>query len=56
MEELIKLKQFLSQGEVDEALLVVEELAEMSKSEKINQNFNFSRYLRSRRNRSNDKS
>ncbi|MBZ8181946.1 DUF29 family protein [Oscillatoria salina] len=41
MEELIKLKQFLSQGKVDEALLVVAELEEMSKSDKINKIFSY---------------
>ncbi|MEC4986185.1 MAG: DUF29 family protein [Oscillatoria sp. PMC 1068.18] len=41
MEELIQLKQFLSQGKVDEALLVVAELEEMSKSDKINKIFSY---------------
>lgn len=36
MEELLELKQLLQQGKVDEALLLVGELEEMSLSDKIN--------------------
>lgn len=36
MEELLELKQLLQQGKLDEALLIVDELEEMSLSDKIN--------------------
>ena len=36
MEELLELKQLLQQGKIDEALLIVDELEEMSLSDKIN--------------------
>ncbi|MDZ7953874.1 DUF29 family protein [Nostoc sp. DedQUE09] len=36
MEELLELKQFLEQGKIHEALLLVDELEEMSLSDKIN--------------------
>ncbi|MFS0515466.1 DUF29 family protein [Nostoc sp. UIC 10607] len=36
MEELLELRQFLAQGKIHEALLLVDELEEMSLGEKIN--------------------
>ena len=36
MEELLELKQLLQQGKIDEALLIVDELEEISLSDKIN--------------------
>ncbi|MDM9585349.1 DUF29 family protein [Nostoc sp. GT001] len=36
MEELLELRQFLEQGKIHEALLLVDELEEMSLSDKIN--------------------
>ena len=41
MEELITLKQLLYQGKVTEALELVEELEEMSKSDKVNKIFSY---------------
>ncbi|MFB2837282.1 DUF29 family protein [Floridanema evergladense] len=41
MEELLTLKQLLHQGKISEALLIVEELEEMSKSDKLNKIFSF---------------
>ena len=41
MEELLTLKELLHQGKVDEALLIVEELEEMSKSDKLNKIFSY---------------
>lgn len=41
MEELLTLKDLLHQGKVDEALLIVEELEEMSKSDKLNKIFSY---------------
>ncbi|MGA9381791.1 MAG: DUF29 family protein [Phormidium sp.] len=41
MEELLALKQLLHQGKISEALLIVEELEEMSKSDKLNKIFSF---------------
>jgi hypothetical protein len=41
MEELLQLKQLLHQGNIAEALLLVEELEEMSKSDKINKIFSY---------------
>ena len=41
MEELITLKQLLHQGKVTEALELVEELEEMSKSDKVNKIFSY---------------
>lgn len=41
MEELITLKQLLHQGKVTEALELVEELEEMSKSDKVNKIFGY---------------
>lgn len=41
MEELTTLKQLLHQGKVTEALELVEELEEMSKSDKINKIFSY---------------
>ena len=41
MEELMNLKQLLHQGKIAEALVIVEELEEMSKSDKINKIFSY---------------
>ena len=41
MEELLTLKDLLHQGKVKEALLIVEELEEMSKSDKLNKIFSY---------------
>ena len=41
MEELFTLKELLHQGKISEALLIVEELEEMSKSDKLNKIFSF---------------
>lgn len=41
MEELITLKELLHQGNIAEALLIVEELEEMSKSDKLNKIFSY---------------
>lgn len=41
MEELITLKQLLYQGKVTEALELVEELEEMSKSDKVNKIYSY---------------
>lgn len=41
MEELITLKELLHQGKVTEALVIVEELEEMSKSDKLNKIFSY---------------
>ncbi|ACK64117.1 protein of unknown function DUF29 [Rippkaea orientalis PCC 8801] len=42
MEELLTLKTLLQQGNIPEALLLVEDLEEISKSDKINKIFNLS--------------
>ncbi|WP_017663593.1 DUF29 family protein [Baaleninema simplex] len=41
MEELLELKELLHRGRVDEALMLVEELEEMSKSDKLNKIFSY---------------
>ncbi|HEY9849720.1 MAG TPA: DUF29 family protein [Leptolyngbyaceae cyanobacterium] len=41
MEELLALKEYLQQGNITEALLIVEELEEMSKSDKLNKIFSY---------------
>lgn len=41
MEELLTLKKLLDQGKISEALLLVEELEEMSKSDKLNKIFSY---------------
>jgi len=41
MEELLALKELLHQGNITEALLIVEELEEMSKSDKLNKIFSY---------------
>lgn len=41
MEELMELKELLHQGKVTEALVLVEELEEMSKSDKLNKIFSY---------------
>jgi hypothetical protein len=42
MEELMEIKELLRQGKVAEALLIVEELEEMSKTDKLNKIFSYS--------------
>ena len=42
MEELLELKGFLLSGNIAEALLLVEEMTEMSKDDKLNKIFSFS--------------
>jgi len=42
MEELFELKQLLLGGNIQEALLLVEEMTEMSKDDKLNKIFSFS--------------
>lgn len=41
MEELLTIKELLHQGNITEALLIVEELEEMSKSDKLNKIFSY---------------
>ena len=41
MEELLTIKELLHQGSITEALLIVEELEEMSKSDKLNKIFSY---------------
>lgn len=41
MEELLELKEFLLGGNIHEALLLVEEMTEMSKDDKVNKIFSF---------------
>lgn len=41
MEELLELKELLQQGKVTEAMVLVEELEEMSKSDKLNKIFSY---------------
>jgi Domain of unknown function DUF29 len=41
MEELLELKELLHQGKVAEALIIVEELEEMSKTDKLNKIFSY---------------
>jgi Domain of unknown function DUF29 len=41
VEELIDLKELLSEGKIPEALALVEELEEMSKSDKVNKIFSY---------------
>ncbi|MGB5595098.1 MAG: DUF29 family protein [Crocosphaera sp.] len=45
MEELFTLKELLLSGNVTDALLLVEELTEMSKDDKLNKIFSFSKIL-----------
>lgn len=42
MEELLELKGFLLSGNISDALLLVEEMTEMSKDDKLNKIFSFS--------------
>jgi hypothetical protein len=42
MEELLELKDLLLAGNVPDALLLVEEMTEMSKDDKLNKIFSFS--------------
>lgn len=41
MEELMEIKELLHQGKVAEALIIVEELEEMSKTDKLNKIFSY---------------
>jgi Domain of unknown function DUF29 len=41
MEELLELKELLHQGKIAEALIIVEELEEMSKTDKLNKIFSY---------------
>lgn len=41
MEELLEIKDLLYQGKVAEALIIVEELEEMSKTDKLNKIFSY---------------
>ena len=45
MEELFELKDLLLAGNIDDALLMVEELTEMSKDDKLNKIFSFGKIL-----------
>ncbi len=45
MEELLELKELLQQGKIAEALIVVEELEEMSKTDKLNKIFSYATIL-----------
>lgn len=45
MEELLELKGFLVDGNISEALLLVEEMTEMSKDDKLNKISSFARIL-----------
>ncbi|MDJ0662559.1 MAG: DUF29 family protein [Crocosphaera sp.] len=45
MEELFELKDLLLAGNIDDALLLVEELTEMSKDDKLNKIFSFGKIL-----------
>ncbi|MEA5617365.1 DUF29 family protein [Cronbergia sp. UHCC 0137] len=45
MEELFQLKEFLLNGNIHEALLLVEEMTEMSKDDKLNKIFSFAKIL-----------
>ena len=42
MEEILEIKELLHQGKVTEALIIVEELEEMSKTDKLNKIFSYS--------------
>ncbi|TYQ26142.1 DUF29 domain-containing protein [Pseudanabaena sp. UWO311] len=45
MEELLELKEFLLSGNISDALLLVEEMTEMSKDDKINKIYSFAKIL-----------
>ncbi|MGK7932632.1 MAG: DUF29 family protein [Microcystaceae cyanobacterium] len=45
MEELLNLKELLVNGEVDEALLLVEEMTEMSRDDKLNKISSYAKVL-----------
>ena len=45
MEELLELKGFLLSGNISEALLLVEEMTEMSKDDKLNKIYSFAKIL-----------
>ena len=45
MEELLELKEFLVSGDIPQALLLVEEMTEMSKDDKVNKISSFAKVL-----------
>ena len=45
MEELLELKEFLVSGDIPQALLLVEEMTEMSKDDKLNKISSFAKVL-----------
>ena len=45
MEELLELKAFLLSGNISDALLIVEEMTEMSKDDKLNKIYSFAKIL-----------
>ena len=45
MEELLELKGFLLSGNISDALLIVEEMTEMSKDDKLNKIYSFAKIL-----------
>ncbi|MFO0049339.1 MAG: DUF29 family protein [Pseudanabaena sp.] len=45
MEELLELKRFLLSGNISDALLLVEEMTEMSKDDKLNKIYSFAKIL-----------
>lgn len=45
MEELLELKEFLLSGNISDALLIVEEMTEMSKDDKLNKIYSFAKIL-----------
>jgi Domain of unknown function DUF29 len=45
MEELLELKEFLIRGKIPEALMLVEEMTEMSKDDKLNRIYSFAKVL-----------
>jgi len=45
MEELLELKGFLLSGNISDALLLVEEMTEMSKDDKLNKIYSFAKIL-----------
>ena len=45
MEELLELKEFLLSGNISDAMLIVEEMTEMSKDDKLNKIYSFAKIL-----------
>ena len=45
MEELLELKGFLLSGNISDVLLIVEEMTEMSKDDKLNKIYSFAKVL-----------